>query len=153
MTLKEFCMLFELQENSMHPRFRLYKKRDGKRAYVGEFSAPDIFEGNSRIHGYSDCVISRFPCTETQFGVEIIIPSDGSIVGAVFTSVWNGGVSVFSTPCMVNMLTKEVFDIGPFDDSILSAGTLDREYITLDDGTKIPVYDGEYEAGPDDFWY
>lgn len=70
-------------------------------------------------------------------------------VAAVFVSVWDGGIEI-SSRCLVNMETKEVFDIEPtkYDGDIL-----EKEYVEID-GIQYPVSkldDGaEYDGM---FWY
>ena len=50
---------------------------------------------------------------------------------AAFTSVWNGGYEI-TTPCKVNTVTREIFDIETVDIPTDDDGDeLDREYITV----------------------
>lgn len=158
MTLKEFCKMVKARNNCMYPCFELYTMMDGKQAFLGEIS-PCFYDTDNRIQNFGDWTISAFPCSKTSFGVEVIVPSEDSgpssenIVDALFTSVWDGGASVITTSCKVNMVTKEVFDIEEADESTTSAvTTLDRQYITLGDGREFPVYSVE-DVDPDDFWY
>ena len=76
-----------------------------------------------------------------------------NIVNATFTSEFDGGAYVFTTACKVNLDTKEVFDIEKYDGPEVNAtDSLDREYITLPDGTEHEVCE-KSEAGPGDFFY
>ena len=93
--------------------------------------------GNSiyvRVQGYID---------------EDDISSGGEIVSAEFTSVWDGEATSVSTACMVNLKTREVFDITQVD--VQSVSTLDHQYITLEDGREFPVFEAD-EAGSEGFW-
>lgn len=76
--------------------------------------------------------------------------SDGIIVNAEFTSVWDGETTSVSTSCMVNLKTREVFDITQLD--VQNVSPLDRQYITLADGREFPVFEAD-EADQEDFWY
>lgn len=71
------------------------------------------------------------------------------IVEGVYTSVWDGGIEV-STPCKVNLVTKEVFDIETAD--VEGLETLDREYVTVD-GKEHSVGRTANEPSDAEFWY
>lgn len=77
---------------------------------------------------------------------------------AYYTSVWSDGVELHSE-CMVDMDTKEVFDIEQFDVDNLD-GNFDScvdEYITLLDGSMHDVHSFAYINSMNDnydgFWY
>ena len=90
------------------------------------------------------------------------------IVNATFVSRWDGGwTSMVSTPCKVNLCTKEVFDIEMVDTEDLDLGFCEREEIVIEKkgcseycGTKIiktettsyPVFRKD-EVSEGDFWY
>jgi hypothetical protein len=68
---------------------------------------------------------------------------------ATYVSVWNGGLEITS-PCKIDLKTKEVTDVGQVDTESMDLETLDREFIRLIDGTEIDTfnYDGfEYING------
>lgn len=77
------------------------------------------------------------------------------IRNATFTSVWDDGQEV-TTNCMVNLVTREVFDIEVNDsDNIEKLNGLEREYITID-GEEYDVYNSDlYDNSNnyEDFWY
>ncbi len=64
------------------------------------------------------------------------------IVDAEFTSVWDGGFCI-TTPCKVNLSTREVFDIGVSTGTEDVTNELDEEYVMIN-GTKYPVVESEY---------
>lgn len=81
--------------------------------------------------------------------------SDSEIVDAEFTSVWDGGFNV-TTPCKVNLSTKEIFDIAVSIETADTVNELDEEYVTIN-GTKYSAiekgyYDEEAEADGY-YWY
>lgn len=59
------------------------------------------------------------------------------IKDATFTSVWDGGTEI-TTPCKVNTVNKEVFDVEVANVSGMGLDILIDEYITLD-GEMYPV--------------
>lgn len=70
------------------------------------------------------------------------------IKDATFTSVWDGDF-VITTPCKVNMETKEVFDIHVSEGTEELVNNLDEEFVTID-GVEYEVSsDPEYT----EFWY
>ena len=77
-----------------------------------------------------------------------------AIIDAEFTSVWDGGIKV-TTPCKVNLLTREIFDIGEFTvcDGVLNV--LDREYVTINGRPYPAVPHDDYQGGSDTecYWY
>ena len=72
------------------------------------------------------------------------------IVHGTFTSVWDGGYTV-TTPCTVDMSTRQVFPDVYEGDALDSLEHLDGEYIEMN-GEVYPVYP-EDERAIDDFWY
>lgn len=77
---------------------------------------------------------------------------------ATFTSVWDG--YEITTPCKVNTVTREIFDIekidAPVDDDGDELENLDREYITVD-GVEYCARNAYFEteewAPDEDYWY
>lgn len=72
---------------------------------------------------------------------------------AMFFSVWDDG-TIIGSPCKVNVETKEVFDIKLVSDGIEGLGSLEREYIVLNDDEdeyQYPVFDSDPEDG--NFWH
>lgn len=79
-----------------------------------------------------------------------------NIQNAFYTIVWDNG-SETNYECMVNMDTKEVFDIEVSGSNNVDADWVDQ-YITLPDGTEWDVHSLEYcqdYCGDDDTsdWY
>lgn len=81
-----------------------------------------------------------FPITELDFENEEDDDNDNgddddddSIVKAMFVSEWEDG-SIVETPCMVNLNSREVFDIEIAD--VDPDANLEAEYVILPDGTK-----------------
>ena len=71
------------------------------------------------------------------------------IKGALFVSVWDGGVEI-ETPCKVNTETKEVFDIiiARYDGDVL-----EKEYIEID-GEEFPVFQvSDITEDNNEYWY
>lgn len=68
---------------------------------------------------------------------------------ATFESHWDGSTCI-SSPCKVNMDTKEVFDIETAS-GIEGVEVLDNEDVVIDD-VQHPVFRAD-EAGPNDYWY
>lgn len=71
------------------------------------------------------------------------------IKGALFVSVWDGGVEI-GTPCKVNTETKEVFDIVivRYDGDVL-----EKEYIEID-GEEFPVFQvSDITEDNNEYWY
>ena len=73
------------------------------------------------------------------------------IINAAFTSVWDGDTCV-TTPCKVDMDTREVFDIGQNSDVADAVDHLDREYITVN-GQEYPVVPSDEKETEEEFWY
>ena len=79
------------------------------------------------------------------------------IVDAEYTSVWDGGVCI-TTPCKVNLVTREILDIDVSADAADSVETLDEEYVTIN-GKQYPAVVRDYysnvsEADADGYyWY
>lgn len=77
-----------------------------------------------------------------------------AIVDAEFTSVWDGGITV-TTPCKINLLTREIFAIEEFTvcDGVLNV--LDREYVTINNKQYPAVPHEDYQNGGDGecYWY
>lgn len=74
------------------------------------------------------------------------------VVSAEFTSVWDGGFEV-TTPCKVNLKTKEVFDIEESKGTADSVNELDEEYITINGQDYSVVKQEDLDENPDSFWY
>lgn len=70
---------------------------------------------------------------------------------ATYTSVWDDGDIAITTPCKVDMETKEVFDIEQSEVSI--SGILSREYIVIDGEIHDVVNSGYRDSNPGEFWY
>lgn len=70
-----------------------------------------------------------------------ICPLEGEspIVNAEYTLWWNGGLSI-TTPCKVNLLTKQVFAITDPEVKIDVLGTPDEEYVSFF-GMEADVYE------------
>ena len=74
-----------------------------------------------------------------------------NIITALFVSEWDGGTQI-TTPCKVNLDTKEVFEV-ELADCGESVGTLDREFIVIDDW-EYPVFQiSDITEEDDEFWY
>ena len=74
------------------------------------------------------------PITELYFDNDE--NDDANVVEARFVSEWEDG-SVVETPCMLNLNTREVFDIETAD--VDPDSNLAGEYVILPDGSKEPV--------------
>lgn len=75
---------------------------------------------------------------------------DTNIITATFTSVWDGCLRV-SSPCKVNMDTREVIDIEPVD--ITGVDNLDYECVTLDGKEcNVVLVDHEEEVDDGEYW-
>lgn len=74
-----------------------------------------------------------------------------NIITALFVSEWDGGTQI-TTPCKVNLDTKEVFEV-ELADCGENVGTLDREFIVIDDWD-YPVFQiSDITEEDDEFWY
>lgn len=86
------------------------------------------------------------------------ISKEDVVKEATFTSVWDG--YEITTPCKVNTVTREIFDIEkidvPTDDDGDELEILDREYVTVD-GVEYcagSAYSETEGWNPDkDYWY
>ena len=86
------------------------------------------------------------------------VSKEDVIKEAMFTSVWEG--CEITTPCKVNTVTREIFDIEkvdtPTDDDGNELEILDREYVTVD-GVEYCAGSASSETegwDPDkDYWY
>jgi hypothetical protein len=86
------------------------------------------------------------------------VSKEDVIKEAMFTSVWEG--CEITTPCKVNTVTREIFDIEkvdtPTDDDGNELEILDREYVTVD-GVEYCAGSASSETegwNPDkDYWY
>ena len=74
------------------------------------------------------------------------------IIDSYFVSYWNNGIRI-ETPCKVNILTKEVFDILMVDvPEVDDAFCLEEDIIINNE--EIPCYSSDdMNVGPDDYWF
>ncbi len=70
------------------------------------------------------------------------------IIKTTFTSYWDGGVAIH-TPCKVNLLTKEVFDIENID----TDGLEDLEGEEIEIGNYLHSVYKKEEAEEGEYWY
>lgn len=77
-----------------------------------------------------------------------LIKSKPVIKDAEFISVWDGGNEI-TTPCKVNTVSKEIFDLKSVD---AAADILEREYIRLD-GSEYKAVSQDERDDPNQFWY
>lgn len=94
-------------------------------------------------------------CESEWFNFEGCTSDDENVIDAEFTSVWDGGIAI-TTPCKVNLATKEIFDINISIDNADAIDELNEEYVTIDD-TKYPAieydyYDNDYKKDGY-YWY
>lgn len=71
------------------------------------------------------------------------------IISALFTSVWDGFGEV-TTPCKVNLDTREIFDIVQADVEV--SGSLITEYVTIN-GEQFSAYQEGDKVNDEDYWY
>lgn len=86
------------------------------------------------------------------------VSKDVVIKDAAFTSVWDG--YEITTPCKINTITREIFDIEkvdtPIDDDGDVLSIFDREYVTVagKEYCASSIYSKTEEWDPDrDYWY
>lgn len=70
---------------------------------------------------------------------------------ATFTSVWDDGYAI-TTPCKVNIDTKEVFDIDIATINIDNLNILATQYVTIDK-TKYKVINADDNIDGTNYWY
>ena len=109
-------------------------------------------EGSSGCHyickdrkEFGDCVQSYFD-TQSVFAEPA---NDDTIVCGIFTSYWDGYTTI-STPCKVNLRTKQVYDIEPCS-TVECACVLDHETVEFN-GEIYPVYPKD-EAKEGEYFY
>lgn len=96
----------------------------------------DRIDGDSKV-----CTYVRRSKVKVEF----------NIVRATFGSVWDGG-EVVETPCMVNLETKEVFNI-EMNQDCNDLDVLEKEFVEIN-GVEYPVFqNSDITEEDNEYWY